>query len=289
MDSSAIGSAGSLVAPSSSPSSSKWNSYGFVLAMILAIGGIGVGIGGICAFNNLAQAHAITMMTIGGVGIALLILGVIGKLNSLKSRDLVIKTPQAESLNRLEGAALIQSLSGSKIYGPDAWRIFDFEVREQVPQAPEIDWEKEKDKILLYIPKEVNLNVLKHFCGGLFDYSDENVEKEFGHRTDPGWVLMGTQLISQDVAGGDHEAQSRYVEDQGGNLPHLLHAVAFNLMTFTITRKRLYAPSYTRCVEMLYGICSIVVGGFDESGLHIDISSTREGDKRNSVAFSKKL
>lgn len=285
-----------------SPPPSKLKTYGFVIAIIVGIGGLAVGAAGLAgyfyvgALSNMAQIDAIIMMAAGGGGgIILLIVGVVG----------TVKTGQSSSHRQHGGvhvdserggatrkscstgrAEIIRSIDtkGGLVYGPEAWKIWNVKVLDVVPPAPQVDLSK-KDKVLLYIPqrarvdgKEQNLTLkaLKEISGVPVRYFNKSVEEQFGdNMATPGWVLIDKNVILESL-NKDYETQKRMVEERGCSMPSVLEAVVLNLMVFAFTGERVYGQkpwTFTRCIEKVDGQYPVVVGGFGSDCLSVFIST----------------
>jgi len=166
------------------------------------------------------------------------------------------------------------------IYGADAWKVWNVEVLDTVPEAPEVNLSK-KDKILLYIPqrirvdgkeKDFNLKALTEIKGDSFSFFSSSVEKQFEKTTAAGWVLIDKTVLPESRA-KDYDTQKKMVEEKGCHMPSVLEAIVLNLMVFDLTGERLYGQdpwTYTRCVEKVDGKYPVVVGGFGSDGLNVN-------------------
>jgi hypothetical protein len=285
-----------------SPPPSKLKTYGFAIAIIVGIGGLAVGANGLAgyfhvgALSNMAQVDAIIVMAAGGGGgTILLIIGVVGTVKNRQTsshqRDGDIHvdaersgaTRKSGSTGRAEIIKSIDTQDGS-VYGPEAWKIWDVEILDVVPPAPQVDLSK-KDKVLLYIPQRIRvhgkeqdftLKALKEISGGPFRYFGKKVEAQFGDKMAPGWVLIDTNVIPESK-NKDYETQKKMVEARGCSMPSVLEAVVLNLMVFAFTGDRLYGQepwTYTRCTEIVDGQHPVVVGGFGSVGLDVNFVSS---------------
>ena len=284
-------------APISSPPS-KLKTCGFAIAIIVGIGGLAVGAAGLAgyfhvgALSNMAQIDAIIMMAAGGGGgIILLIVGIVGTVKNRQSSshqrhgDVHVDSERSGATRKsgsTERAEIIRSLDtqNGSVYGPGAWKIWNVEVRDVVPEVPLVDMSK-KDKVLLYIPKRIRvrgkeqdftLKALKEISGGPFGFS-QFVEAQFGdNAAAPGWVLIDRTVLPES-RGQTFETQKRMVEDRGCTMPSVLEAIVLNLMVFAFTGERLYGKepwTYTRCIEKVDGQFPVIVGGFGSDGLSVD-------------------
>src|SRR5262245_32562042 len=110
---------------------SKLKTYGFIIAIILGIGGLGVGGAGVAgyfhvgALSNMTQIDAITMMALGGGGgVILLIVGLVG---TEKNRQ-PLSHPLRKDVNSGYRSASQKTSNtssldtpGGLVYGPEAW------------------------------------------------------------------------------------------------------------------------------------------------------------------------
>jgi hypothetical protein len=265
--------------------------YGFAIAIIVGIGGLAVGATGLAgyfhvgALSSMAQVDAIIMMAAGGGGgIILLIVGVVGTVknrqsNSHQRHGDVHVDSERSGATRKSGSTERADTQDDSVYGPEAWKIWNVEVVDVVPAAPQVDLSK-KDKVLLYIPQTIrvhgkeqdfNLKTLKEISGGPFRYFSESVEGQFGDNMAPGWVLIDKNVIPES-RNKDYETQERMVEERGCSMPSVLEAMVLNLMVFASTGERLYGQepwTYTRCIEKVDGQYPVVVGGFGSDGLSV--------------------
>lgn len=241
--------------------SSKLKTYGFAIAIILGIGGLVVGGVGLASYfhvgtlSNLNQVHVIIMMAAGGGGgFILFIAGVVGTIRSIDTQKRLV-------------------------YGADAWRIWEIEVLDEVPPAPEIDWnendpffnEAYRDNYaLLYIPYKIKVSneekiftlpVLKEISDD-FEIIDA-VAKPFANNTSPRWVLVSKKVIPNSPK--NYDVQEQIVEDQKGfSIPQTLEILVLNLMIFKLTKKWLNDSIYIRCAEKVNEFNPVLVGSLDK-------------------------
>lgn len=280
-----------------SPPSSKLETYGFAIAIIVGIGGLAAGAAGLSgyfqvgALSNIAQVDAITLMAAGGgSGTILLIIGVFGTVKNRQAMshqrhgDVHVDSERSGATRKsglTKRAEMIKSIDtqDGSVYGPEAWKIWEAEVLDAVPPAPQVDLSK-KDKVLLYIPRKIrfqgrdmdfNLKALKRIGAGPFSFISELVEKQFGDQASPGWVLIDKTVLPES-RNKNYETQKKMVEERGCSMPSVLEAVVLNLMFFQFNRKWLCAPEdwmFTRCIERVDGNYPVVVGSFFTAGLWV--------------------
>lgn len=179
---------------------------------------------------------------------------------------------------------------GGLVYGPKTWGTWKVKILDEViPVQPPVDLSK-GDKILLYIPKEIEVNgerklftlmVLQEICGvpGFRILTKRIIKKfgsktadEFGDKTAHGWVLIDKKVLPESF-NRDYESQKKMVEEKGCRMPSVLEASVLNFMVFAFTGDRLYQVNeYTRCSEVAKVKSKsypVVVGGFNAEGLHV--------------------
>ena len=101
-------------------------------------------------------------------------------------------------------------------------------------------------------------SIWKHICN---DHGETYVGK-------PYWALMTADLVPGSI-GEFRQDQLDMVAHLGYEVPTLLQAIAFNIVRYVSTGKRLFGfvPGiYTYCQEQSNG-CNLIVGGFSYSGL----------------------
>lgn len=301
---------------SSNPLLKSCKTYGFVIAMIIGIGGLaagGVGAAGYFgAISNLNQVDAIIMMAAGGGGGAILfIVGVVGTVKNCLHNTLEDtngrRARQPLQVNKQEIIGTTNTQNGL-VYGADAWRIWGADVLDEVPPAPEMNWddndpyfnEAYRDNyVLLYIPqrirvgreeKDLNLQTLREISGGPFEYFSDIVAGQFGQTSSSGWVLISKKVIPNSRRKG-YEAQKQMIEEQANfRLANTEEAVAASLMVFAFTNETLYGKqplTYTRCLEKVDDLYPVVVGSFGTDGLNVDGSSRSAYDHCGVAALRK--
>jgi hypothetical protein len=261
------------------PSTRK--TIGFAIVTILGLGSLvaaGVGLGGYLqagSLSSIGQVNSIIMMSAcGGGGIVFLVVGIVGS----------VKNCQRKSLQNMRDVVSTIDTKGGLIYGADAWKIWNVEVLDKVPELPNVDL-SQKDKILLYIPqrvrvngkeKDFNLKTLIEIQHDRFKYFSPIVENQFQHTTAAGWALIDKAVIPESRS-QDYETQKTMVESKGGRLPSVLEAIVLNLMVFDFTGERLYGHdpcTFTRCAEKVNGKFPVVVGDFTPDGLNVSCYTT---------------
>jgi hypothetical protein len=282
-------------------SPSKLKTYGFIIAIIVGVGGLAVGGAGVAgyfhvgALSNLAQIDAIIMMAVGGGGgVILLIVGIIG---TVKNRQPVshqlrngVNSGHRSASQKTESTQKTGNISsvdtqGGLVYGPEAWSALGKKwscqlkiLDAKIPNAPEKD--VAEGRVRIYIPQKVSvngeekdftLNNLIEMGGGPFEYCSDSVKDQFGNATASGWIEIDRGVI-QESRSKNYDTQKDMVEKKGCRMPSVLEAVVLNLMVFAFTGERLYGEeplTYTRCSEKVDGKYPVVVGGFDFDGLHV--------------------
>lgn len=283
-----------------SNSSSKLKMYGFAIAIIVGIGGLAIAGTGLAVYfqvgvlSNLSQVHAIIMMsTGGGVGTALLIIGIVGTIKNYQNSN------RLEKSNRPENNKELKNTKGL-VYGADAWKKIwkeeiNVEVLDDIPPTPKIDWNEidpyynepfRNNYVLLYIPERVRvddeekdfiLQNTEEITKGPFEDLSYPVKEKFGSSKASGWVLISKRVIPGS-RGKDYEAQKAMIEKQGFRMPHAMEFIALVLMIYHSTGEHLYAEDYySRCIEEIEK--PVVVGNFDDSGLVVveDYADGKDG------------
>ena len=279
-----------------------------IITTIGALIGAGVGLGGFGAqqgwwsagtLSHLSQTNSTIIMAAGGGGgIVFLIIGIVG---SVKNRQ-TSSRQQNDHNEGIEHNSVVSSKSeknigiastiethGGLIYGANAWQIWNVEVLDNVPDAPEIHWDDtdpyfneafRENYALLYIPERIRVNgvekkltlkIFQEISSGSFGCFCQFVEGQFRDSTAPGWVLVSKKVIPE-CRSKNYDTQKEMVETKGFSMLHILEAAALNLMVEAFTGEKLYgkAPlTYTRCVEKVNGKYPVLVGGFDSAGLQI--------------------
>jgi hypothetical protein len=292
---------------------SKGKAIGFAIVVILGLGGLavaGVGLGGYLqagSLSSLGQVNSMIMMAAGGGGgIIFLIIGIVGSVKNRQisshqqndhsegaERNSVVHPKNTKAISKPTkntDIALTVDTHGGLIYGADAWKIWNVEVLDKVPDAPKIRWDDNdahfnkafrENYALLYIPerirvngedKDLTLKTFKEIREGSFKYFDNSVEDQFGDSTASGWVLISKKVVP-DSRRKDYSTQEKMVEAKKGfRMPHVLEAAVLNLMVDAFTGKKLYGETpvtYTRCIEKVDGEYPVVVGGFGSAGLDV--------------------
>jgi hypothetical protein len=297
---------------------SKGKTIGFAIVIILGLGCLavaGVGLGGYLqagSFSSLGQIHSIIMMAAGGGGgIIFLIIGIVGSVKSCRTSSHqqhnrnegieynIVKPRNTNSSSKpAKNTGIVSTVDthGGLIYGVEAWKIWNVEVLDKVPDAPEIRWDNNdphfneafrENYALLYIPKKVRVNgknkdltlkTFKEISGGPFEYFDKTVEDKFGNSSAPGWVLISKKVVPKSKS-QDYATQKMMVEAKRGfHMLHALEAAVLNLMIDAFTGKRLHGENltYTRCVECVDGgknpdVNPVVAVGFSSLGLDVGL------------------
>ncbi len=262
--------------------SPELKTYGFIIAIIVGMGGLAVGGAGVAGYfrvgvlSNMAQIDAIIMMAVGGgAGVIFLMVGIAG----------TMKNRQVSSVDT----------QGGLVYGPGVWpalgkkwgcklKILD----KPIPDPPEED--VVEGRVRIYIPKRVSVNgkaqdftlnnlikMAGGMTGGLFEYCADSSREHFGNSTASGWIEIDRGVIPESLS-KDYTAQKEMVEGMGCHMPSILEAVVLNLMVFAFTGERLYGKEpvavYTRCSEVVWAGYPVVVGGFGPKGLSIYAASS---------------
>jgi hypothetical protein len=303
-----IGTHGSAQNASTNYTPSKLKTYGFAIAIIVGLCGIGIAITGVAGFfhigslNNLAQVDAMIMMAAGGGGgIVFLVIGLVGTLKNRQAGSPLqaggdnAAPDNKPTVKNGEKVSFIDT-QGGLVYGKDTWQTLNIEVLDDVvPNAPSFDWDAKdpyfnqaysENYILLYIPqkvsvngitKEFNLQTLKDVSSDLFLHCDDWVAQDFGNSVITfGWRLISKRIIPQNQQ-GDFFKTTKNLGDGGNDfrLLHALEAIALNQMLyFAPTHGRLYGSkaTYIGCSEKIDGQGNndrVVIGCFGHRGFGV--------------------
>ena len=150
---------------------SKLKTYGFVIAIIVGIGGLALGGAGVAGYfqvgtlSHMAQIDAIILMAeFGGIGAILFIIGVVGTVKNRQGES--AQQPRGMPIDNVNINLADLDTQGGRVYGPRIWQALGqkwgctLEVLDEgVGEASEIDPTK-KGKIYIYIfLKKLNLMV----------------------------------------------------------------------------------------------------------------------------------
>lgn len=285
----------------------KLKTYGFILAIIVGIGGLVVGGAGLAGYfhvgslSNLAQVDAIAMMTVGGgSGAILLTVGIVGTVKNCKS----VSHQRRENVNG-EEQNIVSIPRAASFYGPSAWQelgekwSIQLEILDENIPVPSRLF-TDSSRVCFYIPqrvsvngveKDFNLNTLIEMNGDLFDECSESVKSEFGNTTAAGWIEIDKEVI-EGSRGLSYDDQKQMVEASGCRMPKILEAVVLNLMVAGLTGERLYGRlpvTYTRCSERGNGgTTTVIVGELGPSGLKV-LNTLNLRQDRIGVAAVKQL
>lgn len=176
-------------------SSSKARSLGFVLLIIVGIGGLAVASAGVCAYfhvghlSQLSQIQAVILMSAGGGGgLLFIIAGAVGRSQTVRSRTL---TSPRSSTGKQEVAAPAVNATSPRVVAPQElhphvfglqkWEERGVKIMEEVPPIPSVedlakenpflsgrdeilDFSKCKNRslaettVLIYIPEKIIVN-----------------------------------------------------------------------------------------------------------------------------------
>lgn len=267
----------------------KWQSCGFAIALILGIGGLAVGAAGATAYfhvgslSNISQVNAIIMMSVGGGGAVIFL--VLAAKNHPKVRQQNRDPSEAEQPQNnvfVKTAStwgyFDNSIDTRRLYGPQAWSIWNVEILDHIPEPPQDD----PSKVLLYIPKRVkvngqeknfDLNVLTEVTGGKFAACciNDSIEQQFGKSTGSGrWIEID---MNMDPTTFDQtcETQEEMMKQRGGRLPNILEAIILIKLVCAHTNKPLWGTSiYTRCSDK-------VSTDYCESAIYVGFGNERQG------------
>jgi hypothetical protein len=279
---------------------SKLPTYGFAIAIIFGIIGVGAGVTGVCgyfhvgALSNMAQVNAMIMMAAGGGGgVILLIVGIVG---SVKNRQASSHADDKHSGSSQKSESTAPSkkredidTQGNTVFGPEAYEICPgVKVVGKVEPIPEHlkAGEGERDPFfnkpieqsfpLLYISEKVTVNGkemdltfnnLEKITGIPFRDCYPYVKEQYGNTPlKPGWRRMSMGIISEKSRGMSWQAQKELVEGKGYDMPQALETAIFMYMVHAFTDRWVYPKgTYTRCIEKIGDKDPIIVGwGLEE-------------------------
>ena len=210
--------------PISAPS--KIKTYAFAIVIILGVCGVIVGVVGVGGFalNTMSRATTIPLMSIGGGGFALWIIGMVG-VHQTKFMD--PNTPG--------------------VYGAEKWlEIWGVKVLDRVPPPPHVDL-SQGDKILFYIPQVIEfererqqlsianfqkISAKKNSGNNLFWARYRNLQgdvttitRDINNRiATPGWILIDKN-VRQELIGKNEEEQAEIIGAQRGKIAHALEVI----------------------------------------------------------------
>jgi len=320
---------------------SKGKVIGFALVIILGLGGLvvaGVGLGGYLqagSLSNLGQVNSMIMTAAGGVsGIIFLIVGIVGSVknrqtNRHQQNDInedtghrnTITSNNSDQLKNTKTnseptkkADIIKSVDtqGGLVYRKEAYKIWDADVLDKVPDAPIIPWDAKdphfneayrENYVLLYIPERIRVNnqdknfdlkALKEISRGPFSLFSERIETQFGDSKAPGWVLVSKKTLPKNSC-EDYEDLKKKIEAKEDfrmlrafRMLHALEAIVLNLMLDAFTKEKVYSSTHNWCIEKVnwnMGQYPVTVGGSDPDGLCVGPCFSRSGYCSAAVAL----
>lgn len=228
---------------SHSPSTpSKFKTYAFAIAIIMGLCAVIIGVVGVGGFalNTMGRGTTIPLMSIGGGGIALWIVGLVGA-HQKKSMD---SDPPG-------------------VYGAEKWlKIWGVKVLDRVPPPPYVDLSK-GDSILFYVPQiiefegkrqNLTLSTFKDISTKInadkpLFWFNTSLPTNIDISVPPRWILIHKKVLPE-IVGKSMKDQQQMLKDMGYDLPRGIEALLLCLTIFRDTGEQLITSSiFIRCSE----------------------------------------